>query len=79
MKLFKHWFIVKRPYATVLKKAKEYIKKYPPDNNLNSKRVLEQRRFGFEDGYIACLKDLGINQTIENKNNVNKGSVLNCT
>ena len=69
MKLFKHWFIVKRPRTTVKKKAVEFMSKYPPDNNLNNERSLQMRRVGYEDGYVACLKDLGINQTIENIEN----------
>lgn len=67
MRLFKDWFIVKRPYTLVKTKAVDFMKQYPPDNNLNDKRSLQMRRIGYEDGYVACLKDLGINQTIENR------------
>jgi hypothetical protein len=70
MKLFKHWFFVKRPYTTVLKKAVEFMEQYPPDKN--DKRSLLMRRVGFEDGYVACLKDLGIEQTIENVENTKR-------
>lgn len=69
MRLFKHWFIVKRPYMTVLKKAEDFIKQYPPDNGLNNERSLQMRRVGYQDGYVACLEDLGIKQTIENVEN----------
>ena len=71
MKIFKHWFLVKRPYKMVVKKSVEFMAKYPPDNGLNDKRSLQMRRVGYEDGYTACLKDLGIKQTIENMNTRN--------
>lgn len=39
------------------KKSKEYMKQFS-DKNLP--RDLHNRRFGFEDGYEACLKELGL-------------------
>ena len=67
MRIFKDWFIVKRPYTMARKKAVEFMKQYPPDDNLNDERSLFMRRIGYEDGYATCLKDLGINQTIESR------------
>lgn len=65
MRLSKHWYLVKRPYERVTKRARKFISKYPPDNGLNNERSLQMRRVGYEDGYAACLMDLGIKQTGE--------------
>lgn len=64
MRIFKDWFIVKRPYTQVTKKSKEFMKQFPPE--FNDERELLMRRVGYEDGYAACLMDLGIKQTGEN-------------
>jgi hypothetical protein len=66
MRISKNWFLVKRPYTRVLSKSKKYIERFPSDLKLDSERGLLKRRLGYEDGYVECLKDLGINQTGEN-------------
>jgi hypothetical protein len=71
MKLFGHWFIVKRPYMAVLKQSVIYKKDFAPKTDLDHER-LSARVLGFEDGYVKCLEDLGLNQTIENYNNKKK-------
>lgn len=65
MKIFKNWFLIKRPKPSVLSKSKEYengklaeIKEFYQDKKACAK-------YGFEDGYVQCLKDLGIKHTVD--------------
>lgn len=65
MKLFGEWFLIKRPKLSVLSKSKEYengklaeIVDFYCDKKACAK-------YGFEDGYVKCLEDLGINHTID--------------
>lgn len=66
MKLFRNWFLVKRPKISVLQKSKEY------EESGNLSRIKEiymdkrqSMKYGFQDGYLKCLEDLGINHTID--------------
>lgn len=65
MKIFKNWLLIKRPKPSVLSKSKEYengklaeIKEFYQDKKACAK-------YGFEDGYVQCLKDLGIKYTVD--------------
>ncbi len=64
MKIFRNLFLIKRPKNSVLSKSKEYeegklagIKEFYCDKKACAK-------YGFEDGYVKCLEDLGIKYTI---------------
>lgn len=64
MKIFKNWFLIKRPKESVLQRSAAYetgklfeIKEFYMDKKGCAK-------YGFEDGYLQCLKDLGIDHTI---------------
>ncbi|MDR9418810.1 hypothetical protein [Gracilimonas sp.] len=58
-------FYLLRPHKSdrlfVGKRATKYMQKYPKD--LNDDKELSAKKWGFEDGYIACLDDLGIKLT----------------
>ena len=71
MKIFKNWFLIKRPKNSVLSKSKEY-KEGKVSNMVEI--YMDKRdclKYGFEDGYVQCLKDLGINCTIDGKGKTN--------
>ena len=64
MKIFKNWFLIKRPIKSVLQKSKEYEE----TGNLSTIKEIymdkkECIKYGFQDGYVKCLQDLGINHT----------------
>lgn len=66
MELFKNWFLIKRPKASVLSRSKAY------EEGKLTKEITEFycdkkacAKYGFEDGYVQCLEDLGIKHTID--------------
>lgn len=67
MKLFGNWFLIKKPYKRVTKRAVQFMEEYFGEAlATNDQNRMQARKMGFEDGYKTCLEDLGINTTIEN-------------
>ncbi len=71
VKLFKGWYLVK-PHKSdgffVSKRGHSFMKEYFGEAlNTNPPDAMDSRRMGFEDGYLACLKDLGIQLTYDKK------------
>ncbi len=64
LKLPKGWYILrthKSDRKFVSKRAVLFMKEYFGDAlYTNDKGKMTNRRMGFEDGYLACLKDLGV-------------------
>lgn len=69
MEIFKNLFLIKRPKQSVLEKSEEYEKegnlsKIIGEPYMNKRECM---KYGFEDGYLQCLQDLGINYTVNGK------------
>lgn len=65
MHLFKNWFIVKRPKISVLQRSNEYEEKDKIETVEIYMDKRQCKKYGFQDGYVKCLEDLGINHTID--------------
>ena len=80
MKLPFNLFLIKRPKKSVLEKSKEYEE----TGNLSTLTDIwmDKRRcikYGFEDGYVKCLEDLGIMHTINGHVNLkSKKYIIKC-
>jgi hypothetical protein len=65
MNLLFGFFLIKRPEKSVLERSKEYEE--TGDLSKMTEIYMDKKRcvkYGFEDGYLKCLQDLGINHTI---------------
>ena len=65
MKLIFNFFLIKRPKKSVLSRSKEYEAgklSGITEIYMDKKGCM---KYGFEDGYVQCLKDLGIKHTID--------------
>lgn len=74
MKLFGKWHLVKQNLdligkdvqltrdLPIYKRWDKFANRYfgEGEKNTNPKRDIDMRRMGFADGYLACLRDLGI-------------------
>lgn len=64
IKLFFGFYIIRTPKSNkdfVRKRAQKFMDEYFGEyQHTNPEKSMTNRRMGFEDGYIACMKDLGI-------------------
>ena len=67
MKLLNNYFLVKRPLNSVISKSRIYHIQHDDPKSETERRELLMKTVGFEDGYLQCLRDLGINHTIKGK------------
>jgi hypothetical protein len=63
-RLFNGWYLI-RPHKSngnfVSERAEIFMKEYFGEYyKTNDQKSMTSRRMGFEDGYLECLKDLGI-------------------
>lgn len=70
IKIF-NWYLLK-PHKSngyfVRERGNSFMKEYFGSAlETNPKDAMHTRRMGFEDGYLACLKDLGITLTYDKK------------
>jgi len=67
------FYIIRTPKSDktfVSKRASKFMDEYFGEHQYtNPELSMTNRRFGFEDGYLACLKDLGIALRYSNKKN----------
>jgi len=79
MKLFKNWHLIKAPILLmtggftkdlpIRKRSQHYMKTYfgadaIAKNERERPFSMTARELGFQDGYLACLKDLGLDKNM---------------